>query len=51
LDTFCRGVAEALRMHRRMNNPIAIWKDGRAIWRHWDGREVPIRTAKPRRRK
>lgn len=26
------GVQDALRMHKRMGNPIAVWRDGRVVW-------------------
>jgi hypothetical protein len=27
-----RAVQEALRMHKRAGNPIAVWRDGRVVW-------------------
>ena len=29
---FDRAVRDALRMHKRAGNPIAIWKDGKVVW-------------------
>lgn len=27
-----RGVRQALRMHKRLGNPIAVWQDNRVVW-------------------
>ncbi len=27
-----RAVREAVEMHKRAGNPIAVWKDGKAVW-------------------
>src|ERR1700726_54377 len=27
-----QGVREALRMHKRMGNPVAAWRDGKVVW-------------------
>jgi isoaspartyl peptidase/L-asparaginase-like protein (Ntn-hydrolase superfamily) len=27
-----RAVREAVEIHKRAGNPIAVWKDGKAIW-------------------
>ena len=27
-----RAVREAVEMHKRAGNPLAIWKDGKAVW-------------------
>lgn len=31
-ETLQRAVREAVEMHRRAGNPIAVWKDGKAVW-------------------
>src|SRR5262245_47392972 len=31
-DALARAVADALRMHKRAGNPIAVWKDGQVCW-------------------
>lgn len=32
LDAMEQGVREALRWHKFLGNPIAIWKDGAVVW-------------------
>lgn len=33
IEAALRGaVQEALRMHKRAGNPIAIWRDGKVVW-------------------
>lgn len=27
-----RAVQEALRMHKRAGNPVAVWRDGQVVW-------------------
>ena len=27
-----RAVREALRLHKKLGNPIAVWKDGQVVW-------------------
>lgn len=27
-----RAVREAVEMHKRAGNPIAVWKDGKVVW-------------------
>jgi hypothetical protein len=27
-----RAVQEALRMHKRAGNPVAVWRDGKVVW-------------------
>lgn len=27
-----RAVREAIEMHKRVGNPIAVWRNGKAIW-------------------
>jgi type IV secretory pathway VirB9-like protein len=27
-----RAVREAVEMHKRAGNPLAVWKDGKAVW-------------------
>lgn len=31
-ETLQRAVREAVEMHRRAENPVAVWKDGKAVW-------------------
>lgn len=31
-ETLQRAVSEAIEMHKRAGNPIAVWKDGKAVW-------------------
>ena len=31
-----RAVREAVEMHKRAGNPIAVWKDGKAVWLETD---------------
>ena len=31
-ETLQRAVREAVLMHKRAGNPIAVWKDGKAVW-------------------
>lgn len=38
-----RGVREALLQHKRVGNPIAIWRDGRTVWLNPD--EIPVADA------
>ncbi|MCL4821145.1 MAG: hypothetical protein KJ067_18570 [Vicinamibacteria bacterium] len=32
LDAMEEGVRQALRRHKALGNPIAIWKDGAVVW-------------------
>jgi hypothetical protein len=50
LKALREAVAEAIAMHFRMGHPIAIWKNGRVVWRHPDGRETPDRPVWKRAR-
>jgi hypothetical protein len=27
-----RAVREALRMHKLLGNPVAVWRDGKVVW-------------------
>jgi hypothetical protein len=36
-----RGVREALLLHKRLDAPIAVWKDGAVAWIPADEIEVP----------
>lgn len=31
-ETLQRAVREAVKMHKRAENPIASWKNGKAVW-------------------
>ena len=31
-ETLQRAVREAILIHQRAGNPIAVWKDGKAVW-------------------
>ncbi len=31
-EAMARGVREALRRHKQAHNPVAIWRDGAAVW-------------------
>lgn len=31
-ETLQRAVREAVLMHKRAGNPIAVWKNGKAVW-------------------
>ena len=31
-ETLQRAVREAILAHQRAGNPIAVWKDGKAVW-------------------
>lgn len=31
-ETLQRAVREAVEMHKRAGNPLAAWKDGKAVW-------------------
>ena len=31
-ETLQRAVREAVEMHKRLGNPVAAWKDGKAVW-------------------
>lgn len=42
-DALRRGVREALRQHKRVGNPIAVWRDGRTVWLSPD--EIPVADA------
>ncbi len=32
LEAMARGVREALVRHKQAHNPVAIWRDGAAVW-------------------
>jgi hypothetical protein len=35
-----KAVQDALRMHKRAGNPIAVWRDGKVVWLPPD--EIPV---------
>jgi hypothetical protein len=37
-----RAVQEALRMHKRVGNPIAVWRDGQVVWLAPEEIPVPL---------
>jgi len=37
-----RAVQEALRMHKRAGNPVAIWCDGQVVWLAPEEIPVPL---------
>ena len=37
---FCQAIEEALRMHKRAGNPIAVWRDGQVVWLQPE--EIPV---------
>jgi hypothetical protein len=37
-----RAVQDALRMHKRAGNPIAIWRDGKVVWLAPEEIPVPL---------
>ena len=39
-----RAVQEALRMHKRAGNPVAVWRDDKVVWLAPD--EIPV-TSEP----
>ena len=39
LEAMREGVREALRLHKRLGHPIAVWRDGRVVWLSPD--EIP----------
>jgi hypothetical protein len=32
LEAMQQGVREALRRHKQMGNPVAVWRDGAVVW-------------------
>jgi hypothetical protein len=32
IEALQRAVREAIEMHRRAGNPIAVWRNGKAVW-------------------
>jgi len=30
--TLQEGVIDAIKMHKRLGNPIAVWRDGKVVW-------------------
>ena len=39
LEAMRQAVREALQRHKRLGNPIAVWRDGRVVWLSPD--EIP----------
>jgi len=37
-----RAVQEALRMHKRAGNPVAVWRDGQVVWLAPEEIPVPL---------
>jgi hypothetical protein len=37
-----RAVQEALRMHKRAGNPVAVWRDGKVVWLAPEEIPVPL---------
>lgn len=35
------GVQDALRMHKRLGNPIAVWRDEKVVWIQSEDIQVP----------
>jgi hypothetical protein len=31
-DALAKGVREALLRHKKLGQPVAVWKDGKAVW-------------------
>jgi hypothetical protein len=31
-EALARAVRQALRFHKKLGNPIAVWEDGRVVW-------------------
>ncbi len=42
-EAMARGVREALRRHKQARNPVAIWRDGAAVWVEPD--DIPVDDA------
>jgi hypothetical protein len=40
-----RAVQEALRMHKRAGNPVAVWRDGKVVWLAPEEIPVPLEPA------
>jgi chemotaxis signal transduction protein len=32
MDAINQAIQEALREHKRIGNPVAIWRDGQVVW-------------------
>jgi hypothetical protein len=45
LHAMRQGVREALARHRKLGNPVAVWRDGRVVWIPAD--EIPIEYTTP----
>jgi hypothetical protein len=41
-----QAVREALLVHKRLGNPVAVWRDGRVVW--IPPEEIPVATDEPR---
>lgn len=39
-QAFCQAIEEALHMHKRAGNPIAVWRDGQVGW--LSPEEIPV---------
>lgn len=39
------AVQEALRLHKRAGNPIAVWRDGQVVWLAPEDIPVPLEPA------
>ena len=47
LKAMTGAVREALLRHKRLGNPVAVWRDGRVVWLRPE--EIPGETAGPGR--
>jgi hypothetical protein len=45
LQAMQEAVREALLRHKRLGNPVAVWRDGRVVWLQPD--EIPTEMAEP----
>jgi hypothetical protein len=47
-DALARGVADALRRHKKLGNSIVIWRDGQIVHVPADQIQVPDEEAPPK---
>lgn len=45
LKAMRKGVREALLRHKRLGNPVAVWRDGRVVLLHPD--DIPMDLPEP----
>lgn len=45
LKAMREAVHEALLRHKRLGNPVAVWRDGRVVWLQPD--EIPTKMVEP----